>query len=310
MVVIGGGKGAAAVLSALRGKCHLTGIISATDDGGSGGWVRDHFNMIAPGDFRRALVALSHSKDEKLKATFLHRYESGPMKGQVVGNLLLASLFEQYGNFDKALVEAGKMLEVQDDIFPSTPSLTRLCAELVDGKGIRGETNIDITKGPRSPIKRLFLDPAKVKAHPKAVRAIQRADFIIFSAGDLYTSLLPNLIVPGMATAIQKSKAKTLLFVNTLNKPAETQGYRASDFINTVERYCGVGTIDAAIICPTLPASRLTSYKSKGFELVEVDIQNIPKHIKVVRASWYPKNGPIAADATATRRVLKKIIGF
>ncbi len=293
VVVIGGGNGASALLTALRGHARITAILSPTDDGGSAGWCREEFDMIAPGDFRRALIALSHSKNKKLKEVFLHRYPSGVMQGHVIGNLVLASLFEATGSFDMAIAEAAKLLDVRDALFSATNSLTTLCAELADGSIIRGETNIDRPAGNRAPIKRIFLSPGAVKAHPLAVRALRAADAILLAPGDLYTSLLPSLLVPGINAALKKTKAPLLLFVNIFNKKGETDNYAVSDFVKVVEAHLGAAVLSGIFI-------------AKGAGDVNVDLKNIPAAIQVLQTTLTTPKNPSAHDPKKVLAALKK----
>lgn len=249
--------------------------------------------MIAPGDFRRALIALSHSKNKKLKEVFLHRYPSGVMQGHVIGNLVLASLFEATGSFDMAIAEAAKLLDVRDALFSATNSLTTLCAELADGSIIRGETNIDRPAGNRAPIKRIFLSPGAVKAHPLAVRALRAADAILLAPGDLYTSLLPSLLVPGINAALKKTKAPLLLFVNIFNKKGETDNYAVSDFVKVVEAHLGAAVLSGIFI-------------AKGAGDVNVDLKNIPAAIQVLQTTLTTPKNPSAHDPKKVLAALKK----
>ena len=267
IVVLCGGSGGSELLSVLRGRANITAILPATDDGGSGGWCREKFNMIAPGDFRRALVALSYlpagagSKNKKLKENFLYRYPSGEMKGQTVGNLAIASFFEETGDFDEAIAMAAQMLDVRDKIYPATKKLTTLCAELEDSSVICGETHIDIPSGKRAPIKRLFTDPVAT-IHPRVKKAIAQADFVLVSVGDIYSSIIANLVIRGMPEALQKTKAKVIMFVNSVTKRGESDGFAASDFVKTFERYAspkdgqaGTAVIDVAIVTQSVRSS-------------------------------------------------------
>ncbi len=315
IVVICGGSGGSELLEVLRGHANITAILPATDDGGSGGWVREHFNMIAPGDFRRALVALSNSKDEKFKQNFLYRYESGEMKGQVIGNLVLGIFYEETGDFDKAITEAAKMLEVKDTILPVTKDLVTLCAELEDGTIVRGEHNLSIDSKHASgfgnrdldkKIVRLFTDPAAT-IHPAARRAVIEADTIILTVGDIYSSIVANLMISGVRQAFAKTKAEVVMFVNSLTIRGESEGFRASDYISTVERYIGTNIIDTAIVSTSVRAGALKQFAKAGPGIAEPDVENIPKRIKVIRSNWNTDRGPYKADPKKVLPLLKKL---
>lgn len=247
IVLIGGANGTAAVARALRGENNEISIIqSPADSGGSGGVLRNVFSIMAPGDARRALLALSNLRDKKFLDFFAHRYTSGPLKGHVVGNLILAALTRTTGSFEKALEEAKKLLQVTGNIIPASLTPATLCAELTDGTVIVGETNIDVPRGPRAPIKRVWLK-SRVSLNPKAKLAISRADLIIIGPGDLYTSIIPNFLVTGLAKKVQKSRAKKIYIVNPVNKKGETDDFTPDQYIEVVKSYTGSKAINSVL---------------------------------------------------------------
>ncbi|PIR86897.1 MAG: hypothetical protein COU11_03525 [Candidatus Harrisonbacteria bacterium CG10_big_fil_rev_8_21_14_0_10_49_15] len=240
IVVIGGANGTAAVLQALKRRVgHLSVIQTPADDGGSGGAVRAHFKIMAPGDARRALVALSETKDKKALAAFTHRFETGPLKGQVLGNLIIAGLARNLGGFEEAIEELKKALKVRGDILPASLTPATLYAVLANGHRIVGETHIDLRKNTRVGIMRVgFVKP--VPLNPRARQAIERADAIIIGPGDLYTSIIPNFLVTGMKEAVAQSEAKKIYIINAANKPAETAGFTDEDYVRELKKYVGV----------------------------------------------------------------------
>jgi uncharacterized cofD-like protein len=218
----------------------LTAIVSMADDGGSSGRLRDELGQLPPGDVRRCLVALSSYSSLALRRLFEFRFDRGAgLDGHNFGNLFLAALTEITGNTDAAIAEAGRLLRIKGAVLPVTLSDSRLCAELSDGTCIRGETNIDL-RGPSScvPISRIFLEPQAI-ANPAALAALHAADAIVIGPGDLYTSVLPNLLVTGIAPAIRQSRAIRIYVCNVMTKRGETDGFRASDFLREVLRYTG-----------------------------------------------------------------------
>jgi uncharacterized cofD-like protein len=241
VVVIGGGKGSYnALRGLLRRWVSLTAVVSMADDGGSSGRLRDEFGHLPPGDVRRCLLALSSESPASLRRLFDYRFERGDgLDGHSVGNLILTALTEMTGRTDLAIDEAGQLLGARGRVVPVTLSNTRLCAELDDGTVLRGETQIDL-RGAGSPerITRVFLDPPAI-ANPTALAAIQDADAVIIGPGDLYTSVLPNLLVSGVASAIRTTNATRVYVCNLVTKPGETDGFRASDFIAEVQHYLG-----------------------------------------------------------------------
>jgi len=243
IVVIGGGTGTFVVLSGLRDyPVHLTAIVSMADSGGSSGRLRDEFGVLPPGDVRRALLALSTLplKKVNLRQLFEYRFKNGTgLKGHSFGNLFLTALTDITGREDLAIAEAGKILAIKGQVLPVSLTNTNLCARLEDGTIIKGETNIDIRRvRPELKILDVFLDPP-AQIFPGARKAILEADLIVFGPGDLYTSVIPNLLVEGVAQAISQSPAKLLYICNLMTKHGETDGFAVSDFIKEVKRYLG-----------------------------------------------------------------------
>lgn len=276
VVVIGGGTGVFTVLSGLKEfPYHLSAVVSMADDGGSTGTLREEFGVLPPGDIRRALIALSNS-DVMLSKLFNYRFEEGnSLSGHSLGNLLITALERITGSFDLAIKEAVKILHVKGDVIPVTLESTRLCAELENGEIIHGETNIDVPKhNGKLKIKRVFLDP-QVDANPDAVRTIERADAIILGPGDLYTSILPNLLVDHLVSHINNARAKKIYIVNVMTKFGETNSFRASDFIREIESCLGKGSLDFAVVNTAAPeSSLLEKYQEEKDESVIYDKEN------------------------------------
>ncbi len=274
VVVIGGGTGTFMVLSALKDYLvSLTAIVSMADDGGSTGVLRDQYGVLPPGDIRRALVALSESGDT-LRALFNYRFENGDFEGHSFGNLFLSALHKITGDFGSAVKEASRVLNIKGNVFPVTLSDVRLSAKLSDGSIIKGETNIDIpVRGiKRSKIERVWLTPA-ASINPEAAKALAKADMIIIGPGDLYTSLIPNLLVEGVAEAIKNSKAKKVYICNLMTKRGETDNFKGADFMREIEKYLGAGILDYAIFNNKKPAKRiLKKYRKEGAEFVDVSM--------------------------------------
>ena len=257
IVVIGGGKGSYNALRGLsRRVVSLTAVVSMADDGGSSGRLRHEFGHLPPGDVRRCLLALSSGSPASLRRLFDYRFERGDgLDGHSFGNLMLTALTEITGRTDLAIEEAGLLLQARGRVVPVTLSNTRLCAELEDGTVIRGEAQIDVREtGSSQRITRVFLDPPAI-ANPAALAAIQDADAVVIGPGDLYTSVIPNLLVSGVASAIRTTNATRIYVCNLVTKPGETDGFRASDFIAEVQRYLGdSAALDHAIVNSTTEA--------------------------------------------------------
>lgn len=270
-VIIGGGTGTFTVLDALKKhSVDLTAIVSMADDGGSTGVLRDQYGALPPGDIRRALVALSEDSG-MMRRVFEYKFPKGDLSGHSVGNLLLSALEKITGNFAGAIEEASKILNVRGKVIPVTLDNVRLCAELRDGTLIKGETNIDIPKSrkKRSPIKKVWLEP-KAELYDAARKAIFNADVIVIGPGDLYTSLIPNLLVSGMPKALAESKAKKVFICNLMTKFGETDGFSSIRFFREVEKYVGKHVLDFVLINVRMPLSKiLKEYKKEGSELVD-----------------------------------------
>lgn len=244
VVVIGGGTGTYQVLVGLKKNKNLdiSAVIAMSDSGGSTGRLRQEFGMFPPGDLRRALLALSSLpiNEKTLERLFDFRFESGKeLKGHSLGNIFLAALTQITGTPEKAIAEAHKILAVSGHVLPVTLDDTHLVAILEDGTEVFGETNIDVRSiKPEVPIKEVFLRP-QAKIFPQAREALVRADLIILGPGDLYTSIIPSLLVEEVTDAIAKSGAKVVFVINIMTKPGETDGYTSSRFVETIRKYLG-----------------------------------------------------------------------
>lgn len=246
ITVLGGGSGRFTLLEGLKKlPVQINAIVTMTDSGGSSGKLRTELGVLPPGDVRQCLVALSNSPKLMLDL-FNYRFENGSsLSGHNFGNLFLTALEKTTGDFETAINEAGKMLDIAGNVIPVTLDKAELCAELVDGSIIEGETNIDIPDGKRAKIGRVFLKP-QAKASPKAIAAVQNSDLIVIGPGDLYTSIIPNLLVSGMAKAVCASKARKVFILPLATKHGETDGFTGSDFLAEIERYSGC-RMDAVI---------------------------------------------------------------
>lgn len=274
VVVIGGGTGVYSALSGLREYLtDLTAVVTMADDGGSTGVLREEFGILPPGDIRRALLALSHSDNEVLRELFSYRFkEGGGLHGHNFGNLMLTALERITGSFEGAIAEISKILEVRGRAVPVTLRKSRLFAELENGQVVAGETNIDIpAHDGRLRISRVWLKP-KAEINPSLRRILLSADAIVIGPGDLYTSIVPNLLVAGVPEAIRKSKAKKIYVANLMTKFGETGGFSAHDFVAVVERHLGAGVLDYVLVNTKRPQrDRLKKYALEKAEFVEYD---------------------------------------
>lgn len=278
IVVIGGGTG---IFNTLRGlkkrRCEITAIVTMADDGGSSGKLRDDYGVLPPGDIRQALVALSRSS-KIWRDLFTFRYQNGGLKGHSFGNLFLSAL-EQItkGNFLSAIDCAAEILEIKGRVVPVTLTNTRLEAKLENGDLVKGEQRIC---GDHKPcrIVSVRLTP-KPKANTAAIKAIEHADLIVVGPGSLFSSLLPNLIVPGVTAALKKSKAKKVFVCNAMTETHETGDYSLADFLAAFQKTLKTQIFDLILFNSAKPnIRRLKKYAQK--------------HSTVVAKGMLPKTSP------------------
>lgn len=265
IVVIGGGTGTFTVLSGLkRYPVDLTAIVSMADDGGSTGILREEFGILPPGDVRRALVALSQHPDKLLADLFNYRFKEGGVNGHSFGNLMLIALERITGSFEGAVATAGRLLAACGDVVPVTLSNVRLHAELEDGNVIVGEGNIDVPRHNGAlAIKRVWLAPV-ARANPRAIAALKNADVIVVGPGDMYTSIIPNFLVPGMRKAFLESKAQRVYILNLMTKYGETHGFLATDFLRVLEEYTAPGAFHVVLAnSEVLAGARIRRYAAE-----------------------------------------------
>ena len=311
LVVIGGGTGGFTVLTGLRKPFkNLAAIVSMAGEGGSTGALRGVFGVLPPGDIRRALVALSRTENKTLSDLFNYRFaEGGGLKGHNFGNLMLTALERLTGSFEKAVAEASRILAVEGNVVPVTLESTHLCAQLEDGTIIFGENNIDIPKhNGRLRIKKLWLQPP-VKINPRAKKEIMDADMVIIGPGDLYTSILPNIIVRGVKEALTRSRAKKVFMVNVMTKFGETNNFKASDFVSETEKHLGKGVIDYVLVGKDKPAStRLKPYLKEKSQWVVLDKTKFNHKPKLIAADLVRRRGFIRHDPDKVARAIMQLL--
>lgn len=278
-VAIGGGNGLSMLLSGLKRFVNsgdsepvcienLAAIVAVTDDGGSSGRLRDELQMLPPGDIRNCLVALSEDS-HLLSRLFRHRFSGdGDLGGHSFGNLFLAAMTEITGDFAEAVKLSSEILASKGHIYPATVADVRLAAELDDGSIVRGETKISQLGGK---MKRLFLDPENCQPMPETLTAIQEADVITIGPGSLFTSLLPPILVEGVAEAIAASDAVKIFVCNLMTQPGETDGFTSRHHLEIVRQYAPAMDIDYVIVNdhPISP-TQAEKYGGEGAEQIGV----------------------------------------
>lgn len=305
VVTIGGGTGSFTALRGLKKyPIHLTAIVNMIDDGGSSGRLRDELGVLPPGDVRQCLVALSESS-RLLRELFSYRFEEGGLKGHSFGNIFLSTLEKQTGSMKKAITEIGKILNIKGKVVPVTfDKKAKLCVDLADGKTIEGETHIDEVekKEKRAEIVKAYLKPS-AKINDDAVHAIKTADYIVIGPGDLFTSILPNILVKGMPKAIKESKAKKIYVLNLMTKVGQTTHFTASGHIKALEKYLGKGVLDYILINDKKPKRTVLSWYTQFEENpVEDDyLEDKKSKFKIIRKDLL-KDVIIKQEAADERR--------
>ncbi|MQF81827.1 MAG: YvcK family protein [SAR202 cluster bacterium] len=287
IVVIGGGSGSSVALRGLKSyDVDLTAVVTMFDSGGSTGILRDEFGYPPLGDIRQCLVALSPEENERVAAfnsALDFRFDStSSLKGHSVGNLVLAALTTVYQGVQGAIDEMSRMMQLQGQILPVTLDEAHLCAVLIDGQVIRTESAIDLrgAQGPR--IANVFLD-AEVEANPRALDAITDADVILLGPGDLYTSVIPNLLVDAISNAIRDTEAPVIYACNLMTKLGETDGFSCSTFAGELVRYIGSRKLDYLLAnTGTFSDDVLIGYANEMAAPVELDTEDVEKYAREI----------------------------
>lgn len=289
VVSIGGGTGLAALLRGLKHHVEepfrparfrprislLTAIVTVTDEGGSSGRLRKDFRVLPPGDIRNCLVALAED-EELITQLFSYRFSGGRgLAGHSLGNLLLTALTDLTRDFARAVKVSSEVLATRGEIFPSTLSDVRLRARLRDGRTVDGESRITRT---RTPIERLTIVPRNCRPLAEALDALRQADLITLGPGSLYTSLIPNLLVHGIAEAIARSKALKVYISNLMTQPGESRRLTASEHLRAIHEHAGRNLFDLMVLNATPLSPRMRrKYAAQRAEPVANDLTEIRK---------------------------------
>lgn len=270
VVVVGGGTGLSTMLRGLKEKpIEITAIVTVSDDGGSSGILRSEMDMPAPGDIRNVMIALA-DVEPVLSKVLQHRFQHGNgLAGHSLGNLLLVAMKEITGDFVTGVKELSKVLAVRGRVLPSSADQIVLKAEMEDGTVVAGESKIP-QAGKR--IRRVFLEPENAKPLDEALEALREADAIVLGPGSLYTSIIPNLLVAGVAETIAMSPAMKIYVCNVMTQPGETDGYTAFDHVRAIESHAGGRIIDAVVVNNgRIPLDVQLRYAEKGAVPVKPD---------------------------------------
>lgn len=313
IVCLGGGTGLPTVLKGLARKAQptlgepgleLTAVVAMSDDGGSSGKLRRSIGVLPPGDVRNCLVALAGKN--ALSELFQYRFggEKG-LAGHAVGNLLLAALCELKGDFLEAVRVSSRLLGVTGTVLPSTTTPVQLEAEMDDLTRVLGESRIARA---RRRVKRVSLSPARPPPADGVLEALAQADLIVLGPGSLYSSIIPNLLVEGVAEALQRSRALKVLVCNLMTQPGETEGMSAADHVRAVIEHAGP-VLDAALVNARPPdPEALARYAARGASPVAADRrQLIDLGVVPVEADLLKEGPRIRHDGRKVTRCLLKL---
>lgn len=317
LVALGGGTGLSTLLAGL--KClvrdlpsddlwiaNLSAIVTVSDDGGSSGRLRDELQMLPPGDIRNCMIALSEDST-LLSRLFRYRFRGkGELGGHSFGNLFLAALTEVTGDFIEAVRLSSEVLASKGHIFPATISDVRLVAELADGSVVRGETQISAS---RVPIRRLRLEPEQCLPLPEVLKALRAADVITVGPGSLYTSILPNLLVARVASAIGESRATRIFICNLMTQPGETDNYSARQHLETIKRYAPEIHFDFVIVNDRrITQEQAERYALEGAYQIGMDEDSIDgvldQSTQVIRTKLLEDGEKVRHDSALLARVV------
>jgi len=311
IVVFSGGSGGATILRGLKKYFHNpTAVVTMFDSGGSTGRLRDEFGILPPGDVRSCILALApEDQSVLLRALLNYRFASqGGLNGHNLGNLILTALGDISGGEEKGIEALSELLQIEGRVLPVTLDYANLYARLANGQILEGETTIDLRTETDLLIKKVYLEP-KVKVYPRTEEAIARADTIVFGPGDLYTSIIPSLLVGGVTKALSKTNAKLVYICNIMTKPSETKNFDASMHAREILKYANRDKFDV-IICneSSIRKSILEEYAREGKEPVRVTETLSQFTKKIVTKKLVSSSDTLRHDSLLLAETIKEAI--
>jgi len=298
IAVIGGGTGSFTLLSSLKHYTkYVTALVNMADDGGSTGMLRDELGVLPPGDVRQCLVALSES--EQVRDLFNYRFDSGSLEGHAFGNLFLTALEKMTGSFASAVETAGEVLNITGEVHPVTLDKVTLVMKQKDGTVTEGEFQIGHADFGVSKRPDMTLIPDDAKLNESAEAAIMAADIVVIAPGNIYGSLAPALVVPGMSKALNATKAKKVYVCNLVTKPGQTDDFDVADFADEIERF-GAFKLDFVLYNKDTPSKYLLDRYAKDNEFgVKFDVGKLTaKHYKAIGGKFI-SDQRVMPDASA-----------
>ncbi len=307
IVAIGGGTGLSTLLRGLKKyTTNLTAVVTVSDDGGSSGRLQKELGVLPPGDVRNCLVALA---DDEALVTDLFRYRfsvGDGLSGHSFGNLFLAALTGITGNFDKAVKASSQVLNIKGRVLPATLGFVRLCATTEDGETIEGESNISKSHGR---IARVYFDPPYAAPLPEVIQAIRDADAIVLGPGSLYTSILPNFLVDGVAKEVAASSAVKMYVCNVMTQPGETDSLTASEHARALLDGAGARVFDYVVVNEEAPSKLLEAYAEEGQIPVRPDLEFLHElGVKTVTARVISETQTVRHDSAKLASVVISVI--
>lgn len=310
IVAMGGGTGLSVVLRGLKEfDVDLTAIVTVADDGGSSGRLRTDLAIPPPGDIRNCLVALADT-EPLLERLLQFRFPAGEgLAGHSFGNLFLAAMTHIMGDFESAIRETSRVLAVRGRILPAVREDVVLRAVLEDGTIVEGESNIPLAG---SKVERVELYPTELHPLPEAIEAIRQADAIVVGPGSLYTSILPNLLVPELAEAIAQSRAKKIYVCNVMTQRGETDSFSASQHVEVIKRHIGRQLFDYIIVnASTLPAEALEQYQQQHSYPVLADVDALNRlGLRVIARDFVHYATYVHHDSRLVAEQIVSLIGY
>jgi uncharacterized cofD-like protein len=294
IAALGGGTGLSCLLSGLKKFTpDITAIVTVTDEGGSSGRLRRSWGVLPPGDFRNCLVGLAED-GALLSRLFQYRFpgregdaRGDALAGHAFGNLFLTALSDVAGGLDKALAAAGRVLAVRGKVLPATLEATRLSARLADGRRVLGERRVTLSGGR---IRRVALIPSAPRPAPGVLESLLKADLVVLGPGSLFTSVLPPLLVKGVAAALARARGLRVYVCNVMTQPGETDRFTAGDHLRSVVDHCrsasgsGRSCVDVMLVNDEpVPSDVARSYARHHSRPVEPPRETVLNGVRVVR---------------------------
>ena len=310
---MGGGIGTVNLIKGLKKYFdNIVVVVSMADDGGSSGRLRRLYNIAPPGDLVSCMAAYAKGKGSYLSELLTYRFagdryaRDAELSGQKLGNLIMVAMRDITGSFDKAISVFQSTFGVKGVFLPATSENVNISAKTIEGKRIYGETKIDLGKysGKRI-LERVFLEPEDAKANLKVIRNIKTADIIIAGPGDLYTTILPVLIVWEIKEALKNSKALKIFIVNVTNKPFETKGYNVDNYINAIRKHLGYFPFDKVIVNTNFSAPIPKKY---SYHYVDINSVVNSNKFKIIRRDIVDENFPLYHNPSKLAKTVLEII--